>query len=293
MSTLPELAFAPAGGGCACAPCSTTAPGVSPRRRLRPPCARRSRTPSACAAPPGKEQKPPRKQSAEYHANVGSVIDSLRSDYPLLPTVEPPLSSYAENLTLRARAGLLCQGLPAYRGVLWLLRAQLRVCFGPRVHVAVHGLFHDAGAGQVFVRFRLSATPRVGMGVVGLGGGASAGSFVYDGLSVYTLNEAGLIEDHLLESIVRLRRPLRPLFESVLSASPVAAGAGAGRARVPTWCAIRRGELVPIPESLQKDDAAAEEAARVAAEGGKEAEAGLGVIGALAVTLAPAPVANP
>lgn len=188
-------------------------------------------------APPGKTQ--------EYWANVGSVIDALREDYPRLPDAEPSLALYSSAVTLRSRAGVICQGRAAYRGVLWLARAQLRMCFTMR-SLAVMGIYFDRAAAQVYVRWRLTGVSRVSA--------ARSPAYVYDGLSLYTLDDNGCIRDHLLDNIVRIRRPLRPLFDSVLAAAvagrpspapvgvPVCFGAAV---TVPPWCVLRKGEIVP------------------------------------------------
>lgn len=183
----------------------------------------------------------------EYWANVGSVIDSLREDYPRIPDEEPSLALYSAAVTLRSRTGMVCQGRPAYRGVLWLIRAQLRMLFTAR-SLSVLGLNFDRQAAQIYVRWRLSGAPRMAA--------TACPAFIYDGLSIYTLDDSGYIKDHLLDNIVRIRRPLRPLFESVLAAAvsggaapaPVGVPTGAGVA-IPSWCA---GDDVGNAESVDE-----------------------------------------
>lgn len=160
----------------------------------------------------------------EYLANVGSVIDSLRADYPRLAEEEPSLEMYSEVVTLRSPAGILCQGIPAYRGVLWFMRAQLRLFFSSRT-IQVLGLYHDKDACQIYVRWRLSGHSRVAL--------PSSPVFIYDGLSIYTLNDEGYIMDHLLDNIVRVRRSIRPIFEAVLSSAAASAHLTGARVGAP------------------------------------------------------------
>lgn len=192
----------------------TPHPGRIRERRTH--CARRCRTFATAERPPPPptSEEAKRNERQEYLANVGSVIDALRADYPRLAEEEPSLELYSEVVTLRSPAGLLCQGLPAYRGVLWFMRAQLRLFFSSR-SITVLGLYHDKDAAQIYVRWRLTGHSRVAL--------ASSSAFIYDGLSIYTLNDDGYISDHLLDNIIRVRRSIRPIFEAVLSSAAASA----------------------------------------------------------------------
>ena len=196
------------------------------RERRRTAYIRRARYPVTALGP-----TPPSAQhdkTQQYYANVGAVIDSLREDYPRLTEEEPSLSVYSEYVTFRTPGGTVCQGRAAYRGVLWLLRTQIRMFFMAR-SLTVLSLYYDKEAAQVILRWRLTGVSRV----------VPSGSptVVIDGQSTYTLNDYGLIKDHLLDNIVRIRRSIRPLFESVLSTATVS-----GRiSRSPVGRPVRNG----------------------------------------------------
>lgn len=212
-------------------------------RTRRPRCARRSRT--QCALPPPiwskEKEKATAAETQEYIANVGSVIDSLRSDYPMLPHDEPSLALYCDYVTLRSPAGFICQGKSAYRAILWLMRTQLRMFFQNR-RLVVLGLYHDREADEVYVRWRFSGFSRVAP--------AGTPAFVYDGLSIYSLNEQGHISDHTLDNIMRVRRSIRPLFESVLAAASVAHMPGVA-APVPARAPLARFIRVEERETVE------------------------------------------
>lgn len=58
----------------------------------------------------------------EYYANVGSVIETLREDYPLMFSKQPDLKRFTDNIILRDRNNYKLQGKDAYISFFWALR---------------------------------------------------------------------------------------------------------------------------------------------------------------------------
>ncbi len=194
--------------------CASGAERGITRERRRAACVRRARHVVTALGPTHPNPNPQHDETQEYYTNVGAVIDSLREDYPRLTEEEPSLSLYSDYVTFRTPAGMVSYGRPAYRGVLWLLRTQVRMFFMAR-SLTVLSLYYDKEEAQIILRWRLTGVSRV------VPSGSPA--VVIDGQSTYTLNDNGFIKDHLLDNVVRIRRSVRPLFDSVLSTATVSA----------------------------------------------------------------------
>lgn len=191
----------------------------------------------------GGAPRPPRcERCPEYSTNVGAVIDTLRIDYPRILEDEINYDIYAPNVVFYDRTGNWVQGLSAYRAVIWAVRTQMRLFFTVR-NVAIQSVFHCEGEGAIYLRWRLTVTPRVLALMSVVPSLRTRSLWVYDGLSVYKLNNEGWVCEHSLENNARNRTRVRPLFEDVLSVgravsrgrergTPVGAGAGVG---VPSW----------------------------------------------------------
>lgn len=219
-------------------------------RRPRAHALRRSRPPTAVHGPPPQQRPrappppPSPGRTPDYHANVGSVIDQLRDFYPRLLCAEPDLAYYSRALVLCDSTGYRVAGHDAYRAAFWMLRAQARVFFNGAA-VSITSLYYDDASGMIYLRWRLSASPR---GWALLGGGRR-GCVVLDGLSVYTLDQRGFVAVHQLENNARRRSGLRHMFEDILAVGTVrvpgtpagagvgtgAAGTGAAGSGVPPW----------------------------------------------------------
>ena len=64
-----------------------------------------------------------RTESDECHANVGSVIDTLRRDYPTMLNEAPDLSMFKSNVQLtHAESGRRLEGLDQYARIFSMLR---------------------------------------------------------------------------------------------------------------------------------------------------------------------------
>lgn len=136
----------------------------------------------------------------------------------------PELAIYTDTLTFSDGSGYRVTGKEAYKTVLWLLRAQVKLVF-THAFVEVLSMFHDDFSGCVHLRWRMTATPRWGMNTC-----------VIDGISLYRLNREGWVYEHSLENAVR-RRGRRVVFANM--GVPVAdggvVGVGAGAGGLPGW----------------------------------------------------------
>ena len=116
---------------------------------------------------------------SEYDLNVGSLVDSLRHDYPLMLVSEPDLSLFTETMEFCGGPWSV-RGLERYRKALGSLRWAKKVA---KVDTEV-GTRIVLSGGAVRVRW----TCKVGAAVV-------------DGISVYELNARGHVKTHRLENI--------------------------------------------------------------------------------------------
>ncbi|OSX78007.1 hypothetical protein BU14_0126s0046 [Porphyra umbilicalis] len=234
--------------------CRRGGSGPTAPRRLRPPTGGRRRprapppsppvsTPIGCGPPPpltaaAAADADARAAAAAYAANLGSVIETLRSDYPQL-LVRPPVGDIYTPDVAFVSAGLTTAGAGAYGALWWAVRSAARLLL-VEGEVAVTSLYTDAAAGKVYVRWRLTGILRGGgtwagsvdnapwdrpggVGGAGFdavswwGGAAAAGApdrgraassgggaptpasgrrLVRDGMSVYTVGQAGLVVKH-------------------------------------------------------------------------------------------------
>ncbi|GAB0491376.1 hypothetical protein MMPV_002629 [Pyropia vietnamensis] len=103
-----------------------------------------------------------RAAAAAYAANLGTVIETLRSDYPHLLTRPPVGSIYTPDVAF-VSAGLTTAGAGAYGALWWAVRSVARLLL-VRGEVAITSLYADASAGRVYVRWRLTGALRGGGG---------------------------------------------------------------------------------------------------------------------------------
>lgn len=103
-----------------------------------------------------------RAAAAAYTANLGTVIETLRADYPHLLTRPPVGTIYTPDVAF-VSAGLNTAGVGAYGALWWAVRSAARlVLVGGEV--AITSLYADAAAGRVYVRWRLTGVLRGGGG---------------------------------------------------------------------------------------------------------------------------------
>ena len=152
---------------------------------------------------------------SEYDLNVGSLVDSLRHDYPLMLESEPDLSGFMETMEF-CGGPFEVRGLDRYRKALSSLRWAKKVA---KVDAEV-GTRIVLSGGAVRVRW----TCKVGAAVV-------------DGISVYELNARGHVKRHRLENIATHGGEFdRPPYSTALSQLTSALDLIGGRSALPAAC---------------------------------------------------------
>lgn len=97
----------------------------------------------------------------DFYANLGTVIETLRSDYAHILEKEIDYSIYDENLILRDRVhGQYLQGKEAYKTVLWLLRVHTHVAFR-QAFTDVKSMYYDDESAIIYLRWGVRAVPRL------------------------------------------------------------------------------------------------------------------------------------
>lgn len=175
--------------------------------------------PSPMAPPRNSQPSPPGRtpRAPDYYANVGSVIEHLRADYPELLLREPNLDYYAENMVFTERAsGYTVSGKEAYGTLLWALRFQTCV-FLIHPTITIQSLFHDDDSGAIYLRWRLQATPRV-WGLM-----RKPPVYIKDSMSIYRLNAKGFVCEHDLDNSMPIKPKLRPIIEEIISLGTIRA----------------------------------------------------------------------
>lgn len=137
---------------------TASSPSVAPTSRTPPPPPLTSAAAADAAS---------RAAAAAYTANLGTVIETLRADYPHLLTRPPVGSIYTPDVAF-VSAGLATAGAGAYGALWWAVRSVARLLLVGG-EVAITSLYADASAGRVYVRWRLTGILR------GVGGGADGG----------------------------------------------------------------------------------------------------------------------
>lgn len=173
-----------------------------------PPLARTPQPSAPHLSPPPPPPQPNR--SPDFHANVGTVIDTLRADYPHLLTHPPDFHIYRDDVIISDSTGYRLAGKDAYRTVLFLLRAHAKLFLTAASLHIVSMFYHDDNRPAVHVRWRMRSTPRVWAAT------RSDSPVIIDGLSVYYLDSSGWVYHHTFESKVRNGpKPVRVVFERV------------------------------------------------------------------------------
>ena len=141
----------------------------------------------------------------EYQLNMGKAIDSIRRDYPLLLTHEPDLSIFTEDIQLFDSSGKRLSGLSQYSRIFSALR------FVRRAAMSDSEVTYRLVVSDGTIRVRWCA--KLWMRSVLPGLGSEPPMVQLDGVSVYELDDEGMVRLHKLESII--------LTPSVEQPSPV------------------------------------------------------------------------
>lgn len=178
-------------------------------------------SPSPSHSPTPSPQGPQGNRSPDFHANVGSVIDTLRADYPHMLTQVPDLSMFCDDVVLSDGKGNRLVGKDAYRTVLFLLRAHARLFLTSASLHVLSMYYQDDTRPAIHMRWRMRASPRVW---------ASANRdtpAIVDGLSIYYLDYRGHVMHHAFETRVRNGPTVvRPVFQHVSPVGNIAVETG-------------------------------------------------------------------
>ena len=138
-----------------------------------------------------------RRAPTEYQLNLGTLIDSLRSDYPLLFVEPQDLSLFDDAVELHGPSGQRLSGIGPYTAVLRVLR------FSRRVAMDDAELTHRITVDGRSVRVRWSAKLWIKDPTLGLTSFQQEPVLVnVDGVSRYDLDGKGFVYLHALENIV-------------------------------------------------------------------------------------------
>jgi hypothetical protein len=149
-----------------------------------------------------------RRPNPDRHANIGKAIDALQSDYPSMLALEPRLDIFTDDVQLiDAHTGMRIAGKQAYARTLSLLRWTAGACLD-HAETGVW-LVYDPIASQIRARWSAKLFPR--------GQAGFEPPIHVDGVSLYSLDEHGVIFKHELRSDVPLSHHL-----SMLSHAPAA-----------------------------------------------------------------------
>ena len=205
----------------------------------------------------------------EFQLNLGQLVDSLRTDYPLLFVEPQDLSLFDEAVELHGPSGQRLIGIGQYTAVLDLLR------FSRRVAMDNAELTHRITIDGRSVRVRWSAKLWIKDPTLGLTSFHQEPVLVnVDGVSRYDLDGKGHVHLHALENIVMsgpdkklLDFPNLELMWRLPALVPAPAGGGPGWAMpVPAHGAVAHGAVASaVAATTQRIAAARSTAGRTAA----------------------------
>lgn len=127
---------------------------------------------------------------SEYELNLGRVIDTLRFDYPCLLTREPDFSIFVDGIELHDPSGMRLRGIHQYRRFFHALR------FLRKTTLCDCEITFRLAVTNAAVRVRWSSKLWMRDPALGL---LSGSPMHLDGVSVYELDDVGLVIRHRLE----------------------------------------------------------------------------------------------
>jgi len=157
----------------------------------------------------------------DFYANLGTVIETLRSDYAHILEKEIDLSVYDDNLILRDRMhGQYLQGKEAYKTILWLLRVHTHIAFR-QAFTDVKSMYYDDESAIIYLRWGVRAVPRL------LPWDVHRQRYI-DGISIYRLNGKGWVQEHIVDNVLQTPIKLPSLVENLLSLGTIRMRSPAG-----------------------------------------------------------------
>lgn len=167
-----------------------------------------SSTPSELLWPLPAVNKP--RSPSEFELNQGRAIDTLRYDYPRLFDANPDLSLFRDDVIMRMPAGerLLGRAPQVLRGKRQYEKVFAALRFARRTGMQDAEVTYRLTIHGAVIRMRWSAKLHLRDPALGL-----QRLDIVDGVSVYELDDAGLIRSHTLTNIV-LHGNSQPAFAS-------------------------------------------------------------------------------
>jgi hypothetical protein len=134
-----------------------------------------------------------------YTLNVGRAIETLRDEIPHMLTEAMDLSIFSEDVVLTDRPGhAIATGKRQYSAFLASLRMARRLTLS-NPSVEIQALRYLDWRGEISVKFQITAAAPLGMEPIS-----------FDAISVYRLNEQGLIDEHRIDDVTRMNLFERP-----------------------------------------------------------------------------------
>jgi hypothetical protein len=125
----------------------------------------------------------------DFQANLGKIISTLNADLPYIFVHEPDMSIFTPELELRDPSGVQFSGLAVYKKVFGLARFLRK--FAMSHCEAKHKLTYDWMKQQVRVTWNTRIWPQGQLTPVHI-----------DGISIYSVNDKGLIYAHRVEKVI-------------------------------------------------------------------------------------------
>lgn len=139
-----------------------------------------------------------------FNLNVGKVIDTLQADYPYILQRSPDFSIYSDAIVFENGAdGVSLRGIAGYKRMFDVVRLMRHLVHGADVK---HRLVYDPVLRQVRMRWNLKMWMRPQTG------GDSVKPMEMDGISIYCLDDEGMVMRHNLEFKERINpREMAPV----------------------------------------------------------------------------------
>jgi hypothetical protein len=140
-----------------------------------------------------------------YTLNVGRCIETLRDEIPTLLAEAPTMDIFSDDVVLSDPNGALVRGQSGYAAFFAGLRMARRLSLvTPTVRIL--SLRHAETRSEITVRFQVETPSPLG-----------GAPLVFDALSVYKLNAAGLISEHKIDDVTKneLFAPGPALFQNL------------------------------------------------------------------------------
>jgi len=157
-----------------------------------------------------------------FELNLGSSIDVLNADYPLLLEKQPDLSIYNRKISVIDPSGVQAvRGIDGYKYMFGALRMAAGVFFSTKNSYIEHNLTYDWVRSQIRVSFKITLVPKNEVKktdeqhhqaqldlVLGKKASASNSYVTISGISEYYVDSDGKIVKHIISNVVINDKPM-------------------------------------------------------------------------------------